>query len=125
MNVFQIGRDTIDLAEHVFNHGTIGQWSDNFIKRFQTTHGKDAINKISTQTGSAILSPLAVAGGIARGEGVMKTLNNVYGGLGKDESLKLANIAGSAFTASVGMRVVGGLTHDSAGNPDIAGIPFI
>lgn len=118
MSFFNRAHEAIELGRTVFNKGTINQWDEAVAKRFTKIHGGDAINKI----GSAIMSPLAVAGGISRGEGVGNTLKAVYGGL---ENPNLSNIAGSAFTVGVGTSVVGGLTHDSAGNPDIAGIPFI
>ena len=83
-------------------------------------HSNDKINSVA----AAVMSPIQMIGGIAHGAS-KDTVKAVYGGIGKKESLNYANIAGSAFTAGVGMGVVGGLTHDSAGNPDIAGIPFI
>lgn len=93
-------------------------------------HSNEAINPIA----KAMLSPIAVAGDMVHKKQFIEPLTNTYmKTAAKDETGKvilqdgvnLANIAGSAFTIGAGMGVVGGLTHDSAGNPDIAGIPFI
>jgi len=81
-------------------------------------HSNETINKIA----SAAMSPLAVVGGIRKDQGITNTLERVYGGISNPN---VSNIAGSAFTVGVGMGAAHGLTHDSAGNPDIAGIPFI
>ena len=40
-------------------------------------------------------------------------------------NLSLKKAGGAVVGTGVGMGVIGGLTHDSAGNPDIAGIPGI
>lgn len=81
----------------------------------------DAINPIG-KIGQALTSPLHAVGNIARTGEVKNTLRDVY--YNKD-GVNLANIAGSAFTVGVGAGVVGGLTHDTSGNVDIAGIPMI
>lgn len=94
---------------------------------FHGLEGNKAINPIAR----AIMSPAATIGGFSRGE-FTNTLKKVYRQDVLDEAGKkigrdfnYANIAGSAFTAGIGAGVLGGLTHDSAGNPDIAGIPMI
>ena len=96
----------------------------------EALHSNKAINPIA----KAALSPVAMAGDMIRNKEIINPLTNTYmKTMGTDEAGKavlqdgvnLANIAGSAFTVGAGMGVVGGLTHDSSGNPDIAGIPFI
>ena len=81
-------------------------------------HSNETINKVA----AAAMSPLAAIGGIRSGHGITKTLGRIYGDVGNPN---VSNIAGSAFTVGVAMGVGRGLTHDSAGNPDIAGIPMI
>ena len=98
----------IQYADDIF-HGVLGPMPLN---------GNKAINPIA----KAIMSPIATVGGFSRGE-FTDTLKRVYTNHGG--GLNYSNIAGSAFTAGVGAGVLGGLTHDSAGNPDIAGIPMI
>lgn len=91
-------------------------------------HSNETINRVS----SAMLSPFAVAGKMKNNRGFINSLEDVYTrkAFNKEgkvvlDGLNYANIAGSAFTAGIGAGILGGLTHDSAGNPDIAGIPMI
>jgi hypothetical protein len=93
-------------------------------------HTNEAINPIAR----AMLSPIAIAGDMVKRKQFVEPLTNTYlktaakdeaGNLVLKDGVNLANIAGSAFTVGVGAGVLGGLTHDSAGNPDIAGIPMI
>ncbi len=85
-------------------------------------HGNDAINPIAR----SMLSPVAVASDMWRNKEVINPLTNMYlkDAAGKD-AVQIGNIAGSYLTVGAGMGVAGGLTHDSAGNLDIAGIPLI
>ena len=41
------------------------------------------------------------------------------------QNIQTKKIAGSIAGSGITMGVIGGLTHDSAGNPDIAGLPGI
>ena len=82
--------------------------------------------------GRAIMSPVEAIGGIAQGNGIKESLKQVYTSGALDEktgeivtSANWGNIVGSGVTASVGMGVLGGLTHDTSGNADIAGLPGI
>lgn len=93
-------------------------------------HSNEAINPIA----KAMLSPIAVAGDMVHHKKLIEPLTDAYmktavkdeaGNIVLQDSVNVANIAGSAFTVGVGMGAAHGLTHDSAGNPDIAGIPFI
>ena len=109
--------------------------------------GNEPINQIG-KIGQALMSPMATVGGIVNGRGIKKTLQDVYlddvfDETGKqvfkqvknpttknienvaEKSLNIGNIAGSVAGASIGLSVVGGLTHDTSGNVDIAGIPGI
>lgn len=124
----QKAHQVIDYVHDAFVHGsTTAQLNDlmRVSKLNQDLHltGNDAINPLGT-IAQAVLSPAAAVGGIANGRTLAGTMKEVYG-YGSKQGLNYANIAGSAFTVGVGMGVARGLTHDSAGNPDIAGIPMI
>ena len=93
-------------------------------------HSNEAINPIA----KAALSPVAMIGEMYHTGNIIDPITNTYMKTAvKDEAGKIvlqdgvnaANIAGSMFTAGVGMGVARGLTHDASGNTDIAGIPFI
>lgn len=109
---FEAAHVAIDALGYIWDNGGKG------LKALNRLHSNDPINKV----GLAMASPLAAISDVAHGKGVGAALKGTYGGL---ENPNLSNLAGSAFTIGAGMGVVGGLTHDSAGNPDIAGIPFI
>ena len=100
--------------------------------------GNEAINPI----GRSMLSPIAAAGEMWRTKSVMKPLKDTYmrvakrdaaGAIMKDqagniileEGINIGNIAGTYVAGSATLGVLGGLTHDTAGNIDIAGIPMI
>lgn len=106
----QLFHDGIDAIADAAKHGVT--W----------LHSNQSINSV----GKHMLSPVAVAGDMIRNKEILNPLNQMYlkDAAGKS-SVQLEHIAGSAFTAGVGAGVLGGLTHDSAGNPDIAGIPMI
>ena len=108
---FDAAHTAIDALGYLWDNGAAGL-------RNLHLHSNDTINKI----GLAMASPVAAVGDIVHGKGITKSLGRVYGDLSNPN---IGNIAGSAFTVGVGMGVGRGLTHDSAGNPDIAGIPFI
>lgn len=112
MSKWDSAHHAIDALQHIWDKGAIG------LKGLQHLHSNDAVNKI----GLAMASPVAAVSDIVHGKGIAKSLEQVYGDLSNPN---VGNIAGSAFTVGVGMGVGRGLTHDSAGNPDIAGIPFI
>ena len=93
-------------------------------------HSNEAINPIA----KAMLSPIAVAGDMVHHKKFIEPLTDAYmktavkdeaGNIVLQDGVNVANIAGSMFTAGVGMGVARGLTHDASGNTDIAGIPFI
>lgn len=109
---FDAAHTAIDALGYLWDNGGKG------LKALNRLHSNDAINKI----GLAVASPVAAIGDIVHGKDIGKSLGQVYGTLGTPN---VANIAGSAFTAGVGAGVLNGLTHDSAGNTDIAGIPMI
>ena len=144
MNLFNTARGILNFGEAIYTHGTLSQWTDDVAKQMGSVlHSNDAINQI----GSAVMSPLATIGGIARNEGIANTLKNVYTKEAVDEAgnvimrevtdksgkitkeaareLDVGNIAGSLWAANMGLRTVSGLTHDSGGNFDVAGIPMI
>lgn len=114
----------IDFLADVYNYGmrtAIKNDADRIANNAYHLTANDSINAIGS-IGQALASPLNAIGGIAHGRGVSRSLAQTYGSLSNP---KIGNIAGSAFTVGVGMGVARGLTHDSAGNPDIAGIPMI
>lgn len=111
MSKWDSAHNALNALQHIWNKGAIG------LKGLQHLHSNDAVNQI----GLAMASPVAAVSDIVHGKGITKSLGQVYG----DSNHNISNIAGSAFTAGVGMGVARGLTHDSAGNTDIAGIPFI
>ena len=103
--------------------------------------GNAPINQIKGMgnMAEAFTSPLDFAGRVYRGEGITNSFKSAYmkdaldeaGNIVKDEagnvvkSMDWGNVAGTAIAGSLGLGVVGGLTHDTAGNVDIAGIPGI
>ena len=117
-------RQALEFTFDAFNYGmktAIKNDAQRIKDGFYHLLPNEAINPIGA-IGQAIASPLDAAGKIARGRGVSRSLASTYGSLSRPN---VSNIAGSAFTVGVGMSAAHGLTHDSSGNPDIAGIPMI
>ena len=111
----------IDFGADVFNLGmkkAIANDTERIAKGVYHLSANDGINSVM----QAMASPLDAVGKIYRGHGIGRSLASTYGSLSNPN---VGNIAGSAFTVGVGAGVVGGLTHDTAGNIDIAGIPMI
>ncbi len=124
-----INRDTIkagvDVVADVIQHG------------MSHLQGNDAINPIAR----SMLTPIGTASDMWRSKSVVDPLVNAYmknvkrdatgqvikngGKVVLEDGINVGNIAGSYLTVGLGAGVLGGLTHDSAGNPDIAGIPMI
>ena len=144
MSLYRGAKAALSFGKLIYDYGTTHQWNDKMQKRFgKFLHSNEAINEI----GSAVMSPLATIGGIARSGKVTDTLKDVYTKEAVDETgktmmkkvkdetgkvteeaardLDYANIVGSLFAVNMGMRTVSGLTHDSAGNIEVAGIPMI
>ena len=143
MGVQNKAHQVIDFLGDAFNYGmkkAIKNDADRIANNAYHLTANDPINAIG-KIGQTLMSPAAAIGGIARtgqigaslkatyAPGVKKEILDAAGkGTGKfayQSEYNLGNIAGSAFIGAVGMATLGGLTHDSSGNPDIAGIPGI
>ena len=112
---WKFAHDALDYAATLWDKGALSNAATSAYKKL---HSNEAINPVT----KAIMSPIGVIGGAMHGKGIGNMLEKTYGTLNDPN---VANIAGSAFTGAVGMATLSGLTHDSSGNPDIAGIPGI
>ena len=119
----------MSITRDTFKNG-VDIVADTIKKGMSHLHGNDAVNPI----GKAMLTPVAVASDMWRTKSVIDPLTNAYmktavkdeaGKVVLQDGVNLGNIAGSYLTIGLSAGIAGGLTHDTAGNTDIAGIPMI